>query len=199
MLDDSNLDEIGPGQSPPGEAAKQAVKRFFFLLGIGFLVAAFVSGAAEAVVNNTSEDHGWILSAHELWGEIRPDNLLMAESLVNKHIGRWLWEPVLVSLLMLPAWLLLGAPGMAMVWFCSPHRGDMEDFDEDSLLLYDRLAQSAKEEGYDDDSPVRGQIAGLEEDESIDSAGATTIHSTDEFADEWENPDYGEAGIPKKG
>ena len=54
-----------------------------------------------------------------------------------------------MTLLKAPAWLLLGLPGVMLTWFLRPHRGlseaEREDLrkQEESLLLYDRLAREA--------------------------------------------------------
>ncbi|MCH7555805.1 MAG: hypothetical protein IIC08_07435, partial [Proteobacteria bacterium] len=73
-----------------------------------------------------------------------------------ERISPTLWELLRVSVLALPAWLLFGVPGGALVWFCNPHRQmtryQKEELErhEEALVLYDKLAQEAKEAGFDD-------------------------------------------------
>lgn len=198
LLADDSLDNPGDADSVPVGTAKRIVSQVFFIVGVGMLTGAFIAGVAEAVISRTASEYGWFISARDLWHELRPESLLMAQFLVKKHLAYWLWNPVIVGLLGIPAWLLLGGPGMVLVWKCSPRHGEAEDLDEDSLYLYDRLAEAAKNEGYEDDIPQMGRLTDEDGDAMIDSAGSTTLQSPDEFADNWSNPDYDETGIPKK-
>jgi hypothetical protein len=35
---------------------------------------------------------------------------------IEPYTGRWLWDPVIQSLLMLPTWAVLGALGFLLTW-----------------------------------------------------------------------------------
>lgn len=168
--------------------------RVLFLLGCLLLFAAFICAGAETTIHVRGSSALRLLSAHDLLYRIDPDGFLLFQFLVKKHVGRLLWDPALLAVLSLPAWLLLGAPGIVLIrFFRSPAEAD-DGPDEEALFLIDQLAAAAREEGFDDDPADNFSPDGAGE---LDPAGATTIHDTDEFAAEWEPPDYGEAGIPK--
>lgn len=188
--------DFGEDPAGPHNAGGRLASRVLFLLGCLLFLVAFISAGAETAVHVKADSRLTLLSAHDLWYRLDPDGFLLFQFQIKKHVGQLLWDPVLVAVLSLPAWLILGVPGAALVWFCRSPREAGGGPDEEALYLYDRLAAAAREEGYDDDPP--DNLSHVEEAElELDSAGATTIHDAKEFADEWEQPDYSEAGIPK--
>jgi len=129
--------------------------RILFYLGWVFLVLAFAAGAAESIPRALPGDEGLFVSAYDLWYASKPGSLVVAQIRVEK-ISPALWDPVIVSVLALPGWLLCLVPGIGLTWFCRPNR-EMSDevreglkFQEESFLLFDRLARDAKEAGYVD-------------------------------------------------
>ena len=103
------------------------------LLGWGLLIFALL--AAAAAVHAMSDVDGLFISTYDLWHMLGPDNLVLAHNFVEREFALWLWDPVLLSLLALPGWLLFGVPGTAMVWFCRSRREPNSELqaDEDSL------------------------------------------------------------------
>jgi hypothetical protein len=132
--------------------------RPLFYLGWVLLALAFLAGAAQvvprALPGGTS---GTVVSAYELWYAAWPGTLIATQIRVERLLHPWLWDPALVTLLKLPAWLLFGLPGGLLTWFFRPHRemseAEREELQkqEESLLLYDRLAQEARDAGFSDD------------------------------------------------
>ncbi|MDA0675078.1 MAG: hypothetical protein O3A88_01715 [Proteobacteria bacterium] len=63
----------------------------------------------------------------------------------------------------MPAWLLLGAPGLAMIWLGRTRTEAFDDDRVDTLEIYDQLARQAEAEGYgegeDDMAPDHGAHA----------------------------------------
>lgn len=130
--------------------------RLFYLLGWLLLVGAFLSAAAETGARGLLPEAGALVPAHDLWQALSPGGLASARRWVETVLHPALWNPVLTDVLALPAWLLLGGPGMALVWLLRPGRAVPDDFDPDSVFLYDRLAERVREEGYtggDDRAP----------------------------------------------
>ena len=120
--------------------------RLRFFLGLALLVGAFAAAAAGMVAHRIAGGPGVAMSAHDLWYTLRPGSLVVAEAALER-LHPWLWDPVIASLLAVPAWLLLGLPGLLLVWRSRPRRGET-DIDEDALFLFDRLAERARAEGY---------------------------------------------------
>jgi hypothetical protein len=125
------------------------VMRLRFLLGLVLVAGALAAAAAEVVARDLGATHAPILSAYDLWYTLRPGSLVVAEAQIER-LSPLLWDPVIVTVLALPAWLLFGAPGLLLIWRYSPRRGG-SDIDEEAMFLYDRLAKRARDEGYDDD------------------------------------------------
>ncbi len=124
-----------------------------FYFGWLLLISAFVAGAAEAVVRRTP-DSGILVPAYDLWYTMWPGGLVITQIRVEKF-APLLWDPVLVTILAIPAWALLAGPGVALTWYLRPNRvmtrDEREDMrkHEESLMLYDELARAAIAEGAD--------------------------------------------------
>ena len=160
----------------------------FFLVGWLLLAVAFVAAAAEGLAQITPHMGGLFVSTHDLWYALRPGALVVAETRIES-VMPWLWDPVALALLSLPAWALLGGPGAGLAWFCRPHRHVSEDEREEarvhatSVFLYDELTRAAAledfEQSEDDTAPDHGQ------DHDPNSAGITTAYSVDDYYADW--------------
>ncbi len=137
--------------------------RVLFYLGWVLLFMAFVGAAAEAIPRSLPGGAtlgGWFVSAYDLWYAARPGSLVVTQIQVEK-ISPVLWDPVIVALLALPAWLLFGVPGVLLTWFFRPHKEmtaeQREDLQkqEENLLLFDKLTEEARAAGFDDDEDDR--------------------------------------------
>jgi len=128
---------------------------FLFYLGWLLMVLALVSTAAETFVRTTPGGSIFVTPAYELWYAIWPGGLTITQIRVER-LAPELWDPVITSVLALPAWLLLGLPGVVLAWTCRPGRKmtpteqDEHRKHVDSLFLYDALAREAKRDGMDD-------------------------------------------------
>ena len=133
--------------------------RVLFYLGWALLFLAFVGAAGEAVPRSLpggAEGSGWFVSAYDLWYAAKPGSLVIAQIKVEK-LSPVLWDPIIVALLALPTWLLFGGPGALLTWFFRPHkeitaehREDLQK-QEESMLLFDKLAEEARAAGFDED------------------------------------------------
>jgi hypothetical protein len=56
----------------------------------------------------------------EVWAGIGMGSLMAAQEFVQQTlepaVGRWLWDPLIQSILLLPAWVVLGAVGFLFTW-----------------------------------------------------------------------------------
>lgn len=154
--------------------------RMFYFLGWMFLLLAFASAAAEVLPRTLPGGGGMFVSAHELWYAASPGGLVVTQIQVER-ISPALWELLRASVLALPVWMLLGVPGGALVWFCNPNK-QMTKFQreelerqEEALVLYDKLAQEAKEAGFDDGEDDRMPVH--DHDLLIDVPGFSGPHA----------------------
>jgi hypothetical protein len=119
-----------------------------FALGCALLVGTFLILAVETFVFAGSAS-ALLLSGGEMWDALRPDGIVEFRAWIDAFGVPWLWDPLILSTMALPAWLIPGVGGSFLVWFCHPRRRfarTEDDMDEDSLFLYDRLVKAAQEE-----------------------------------------------------
>ncbi|HLI10889.1 MAG TPA: hypothetical protein VKY65_04760 [Alphaproteobacteria bacterium] len=83
---------------------------------IGWLL---LFGAVLVVAN---EAYAWldkgsyhIIAAGELWYDLDRDSLNLMQAVIQRYIAPALWDDVMRPLLLLPAWLILGVPGLVLV------------------------------------------------------------------------------------
>ncbi len=123
--------------------------RIPFLLGWVLMLAAFVAAAAESVARVAPGESGMIMSAATLWRAVAPASYLIFELRAGALFPH-LWNPVMTAVLSVPAWGLLGVPGIMLAWVCRPGQTksrfteqELRDHEE-SLFLYDELAREAR-------------------------------------------------------
>ncbi len=123
--------------------------RAAFVLGWILMLAAFAAAGAESISRGLVGERTWFLSAHQLWKALWPGSYLFFEVRAG-DVAPWLWDPLIMTLLAPPAYLLLGVPGVILAWTCRPGREltpqEQEEFEEHaaSLFLYDELSREAK-------------------------------------------------------
>ena len=169
----------------PGQKAPYGHEmRLPFIAGLGLLLGAALAGAFEPLARGQSGSESMILSAHDIWYTLWPGNLVVTQTLVERHVGAGLWEYVIGPALRAPAWLLLGVPGAALTWFFRPFRNLVPDAEEASMFLFDSLAKAAKEEGYaegqDDMLPDHGPDLGYDLEDELDLPGLGALPAPEE-------------------
>jgi hypothetical protein len=51
----------------------------------------------------------------EIWFAVDPESLQLAQPAIERHLAPWLWDPVLVTILLLPASLTLIGLGLVLL------------------------------------------------------------------------------------
>jgi len=125
--------------------------RIFFYIGLILLALGFLAAASEtAAYTMPGTVRTFFFPAHDLWYSLWPESLLIFELKVQRLLGAWAWDPVMVTLLKLPAWLILGGPGIALLLQFRPKRNqaDREEIDEveNHYEFFDQLAKQARAE-----------------------------------------------------
>jgi hypothetical protein len=49
------------------------------------------------------------------WYDINRSSLLLIQPAIERHVARWLWSPVITTILQWPAWAVLGVPGIVLL------------------------------------------------------------------------------------
>ena len=127
--------------------------KLLFYFGWFLIVLALASVSAEHIVR----DSGAIVPAYDLWFAISAKHFTISQIQIER-ISMILWDPVLKTILMAPAWFIFGAPGVAFTWFYRPNRLLSKEDENDhhkyveELFLLDELASEAKENGHVDNN-----------------------------------------------
>ena len=91
--------------------------RFLFrFLGLILLAAAFILviyDGTKSIAGNSLA----LTTVQALWELISPASLAKLKPLIVPYAGGLLWDPLTVSVLSAPAWSLLGAAGILLLFF----------------------------------------------------------------------------------
>ncbi len=174
--------------------------RVLFLLGWLLMFLAFVGAAAEVVPRSLpggAANTRWFVSAYDLWYAAWPGSLVVFQIQVERILPA-LWDPVMVTLLAPPTWLLFGGPGILLIWLFRPHRKltaeQQEDLrkQEETLFLFDKLADEAREAGFDAGEDDQAPDHGPGIIDITDTDGATAPASEDAYLSDLELDNDGE-------
>ena len=108
-------DEDAPGRrirrGCTGSGIQMVVGR---VVGWLLIVLAVAAAGHEGI---TSLDAGAYdrLAFGELWAKIDIASLNLVQAVIQRYVWPWLWDGVILNLLLLPAWAVLSVPGIIMV------------------------------------------------------------------------------------
>lgn len=148
-----------------GSILVRGMAKPLFVLGWCLLAVAFVASAVEMLAEVRFGGAKPLFSAYDLWYVLWPSALIRAQIHVER-VSVFLWDPLAVGVLAAPAWALSGVPGAALAWCFRPgrhlsaeERREREQ-EAEQMNIYDALARSAREEGYDgaDDRAPQGEL-----------------------------------------
>ena len=113
------------------------------LCGWILLVTAFLFAAADVAAQGLIRELG-ALSAVDVLDILAPNFLDQLILMVRDGIHPLAWDPVLITIMTLPGWLLAGAPGVALTWWFRM----LPDGGEENLpySAYEVVAAAAAEE-----------------------------------------------------
>jgi len=125
------------------------------LIGWILLVSAFVFAAAEVAAQGVAGEFG-ILGAVDVLDILAPDLLDRLVLAVRDGIHPFAWDPVLLTLMALPGWLITGVPGAALAWkFRTPPIGGEEDDNLPYTTYEDIVAAAEEEQGLQSEEPSK--------------------------------------------
>lgn len=61
-----------------------------------------------------------LITAGELWFRIDNESLNLVQAVTQRYILPELWDPVIVTVLLWPAFLVIGVPGLLLTWLFRP-------------------------------------------------------------------------------
>lgn len=56
------------------------------------------------------------ITAGELWNRVSPSTLQLAQPAIQRHITPWLWDAIVIPVLLQPAAVVFGLPGLVLAW-----------------------------------------------------------------------------------
>jgi hypothetical protein len=85
------------------------------IIGWLLVLAALVVLVADLI--GGLDTHQFALkTAGEIWYEVSPTTILIAQPAIQRHVAVWLWDPVIQTVLLWPAAAVIGVPGLALLW-----------------------------------------------------------------------------------
>lgn len=88
-------------------SVRRLVGLSLMVLAAAILVFDLVSGLSGAAMLGFD-------SLGDLWGRLSAGSLNLVQAIVQRYMFPALWDPVLVTFLLLPAWLVFGVPGLLL-------------------------------------------------------------------------------------
>jgi hypothetical protein len=87
------------------------VFRFFglWILAAGFIF--FIYDGAKSLADSTIR----VTKLGDTWSSIHQTSLLLLQPAVERHVAEWLWDPLILTVLEQPTWLVLGVLGVLLL------------------------------------------------------------------------------------
>jgi len=85
-------------------------------LGLIALAAAFVFFVYDGTKSIASSEIR-ITQLGDVWSAVNQNSLQMLRPAIERHVAVWLWDPVILTILTQPAWLVLLIIGAILVVF----------------------------------------------------------------------------------
>ena len=93
----------------------------FLARALGFwLIAAGIVGIVIDGTKSIAADRLIITPLGQAWFELSPNSLNGLQAGIERNIHPFLWDPVMLWLLMLPNWAAIGGLGFLLVWLTTP-------------------------------------------------------------------------------
>ncbi len=88
-----------------------------WLLLLGAMVVA-----ARDILHYVETDAYAAIVVGELWFDLHVGSLNLAQAVIQRYLHPVLWDPAIVWVLRLPAWLVFAVPGLALWVLCRKRR-----------------------------------------------------------------------------
>ena len=83
-------------------------------LGLWILAAGFVCVVYDGT-KSIAANAFYATKLSETWNAVHSTSLQQLQPAIERHIGAWLWDPVVASVLTAPTWLVFGVLGGLMI------------------------------------------------------------------------------------
>lgn len=83
-------------------------------LGLWILAAGFVFFVYDGT-KSIAGDRLFFTKLGDVWNAVNSTSLLLLQPAIERHVAQWLWDPVILSVLTAPAWLVFAVLGAVLM------------------------------------------------------------------------------------
>jgi hypothetical protein len=89
--------------------------RFLFrLLGLMLIALAFILFVYDGT-RSIAGNKIFITQVGDVWSNVHQNSLLLLQPAIERHVAVWLWDPVALTVLTAPSWLVLAIIGALLI------------------------------------------------------------------------------------
>lgn len=103
------------------------VKFLLRILGYGLLAVAIIAGISDAS-SSIAQSEVHLAPLGQVWFDLSPETLNLAQAGVQRHLHPALWDPVLQSMLTWPVWAVFAPFGLLLLWLGARRRRQRVQF-----------------------------------------------------------------------
>ena len=81
----------------------------WWILALGFVF--FVYDGTKSIAG----DHWYITKLGDVWNAVNSSSLQLLQPAIERHVAEWLWDPVILSVLTAPTWLVFAVLGAILM------------------------------------------------------------------------------------
>lgn len=85
--------------------------RFLGLMLIALAFILFVYDGTRSIAGNKI----FITQVGDVWSNVHQNSLLLLQPAIERHVAVWLWDPVTLTVLTAPSWLVLAIIGALLI------------------------------------------------------------------------------------
>jgi hypothetical protein len=86
------------------------------ILGVWLLLLAMVAAVVDAT-KSLAGGGAWVVTPMgEQWRQLGPESLKAAQAWVVTTLGKFMWDPVIATILHAPTWVVFGILGVLLYW-----------------------------------------------------------------------------------
>jgi hypothetical protein len=85
--------------------------RFIGLMLIALAFILFVYDGTRSIAGNKI----FITQVGDVWSNVHQNSLLLLQPAIERHVAVWLWDPVALTVLTAPSWLVLAIIGALLI------------------------------------------------------------------------------------
>jgi hypothetical protein len=85
--------------------------RFIGLMLIALAFILFVYDGTRSIAGNKI----FITQVGDVWSNVHQNSLLLLQPAIERHVAVWLWDPVALTVLTAPSWLVLALIGALLI------------------------------------------------------------------------------------